>query len=74
MTTTFLDTSGLDCPLPVLRLKKVIRDVPSGATLEVRATDPGAVEDFQAFCRATGHQLVDWSERDGVFTFQIRKA
>lgn len=73
MTTTFLDTSGLDCPLPVLRLKKVIGELPAGATLEVRATDPGAVEDFRAFCRSAGHQLVEWSEREGVLTFRIRK-
>jgi tRNA 2-thiouridine synthesizing protein A len=74
MTTTVLDTKGLNCPLPILRVKKAIKDVPAGGTLQVLATDPGAVKDFEAFCKATGQQLVDWKEEAGVFTFNIRKA
>lgn len=74
MTTTVLDTKGLNCPLPILRAKKAMKDVPAGGTLQVLATDPGAVKDFEAFCRSTGNQLVDWKEEGGVFTFNIRKA
>ena len=74
MTTTVLDTKGLNCPLPVLRAKKAIKDVPSGGTLQVLATDPGAVGDFKNFCEATGNQLVDWKDEGGVFTFNIRKS
>jgi tRNA 2-thiouridine synthesizing protein A len=73
MTTTVLDAKGLNCPLPILRVKKAIKDVPVGGTLQVLATDPGAVKDFEAFCRATGQQLVDWKEEGGVFTFNIQK-
>ncbi len=74
MSVTVLDTKGLNCPLPILKLKRAIRDVAAGDVLQVLATDPGAVGDFEAFCRATGNQLVDWAETDGVFTFNIRKA
>ena len=74
MSTTVLDTKGLNCPLPILRVKKAIKDVPAGGTLQVLATDPGAVKDFEAFCKATGQQLLDWKEEGGVFTFNIRKA
>lgn len=73
MTTTVLDTKGLSCPLPILRVKKAIKDVPLGGTLQVLATDPGAVKDFEAFCRSTGQQLVEWKEDAGVFTFNIKK-
>jgi tRNA 2-thiouridine synthesizing protein A len=72
--TTILDTKGLNCPLPVLRVKKTIKDVKPGEILQVLATDPGAVGDFQAFCKTTGNELVDWKEDAGVFTFNIRKA
>lgn len=72
-TTTVLDAKGLNCPLPILRVKKAIKDVPVGGTLQVLATDPGAVKDFEAFCRATGQQLVEWKEEGGVFTFNIKK-
>ncbi len=68
-----LDVKGLACPLPVLRAKKAMRDVPAGEILEVLATDPGTVEDFEAFCEATGHALVDRRDDAGVFTFLIRK-
>ena len=73
MSVTVLDTKGLNCPLPILRAKKAIKEVPPGGTLQVLATDPGAVKDFEAFCRSTGHQLVEWREAAGIFTFQIRK-
>jgi len=73
MATTVLDTKGLNCPLPILRVKKAIKTVPVGDTLQVLATDPGAVKDFEAFCRATGQELVEWKEEAGIFTFNIRK-
>ena len=41
--------------------------------LRVLATDPAAVRDFQAFCEATGHELVEHSEQAGEFTFLLRK-
>ncbi len=72
MTTT-LDTKGLNCPLPVLKAKKAINGLTAGDTLQVLATDPGAVKDFQAFCRATGHELVESGEDDGVYSFLIKK-
>ncbi len=73
MSVTILDTKGLSCPLPVLRAKKAIQAVPAGGTLRILATDPGAVRDFEAFCRSTGHELVDWGEEAGVFTVNIKK-
>lgn len=72
MTTT-LDTKGLKCPLPVLRARKAMKDVPPGELLQVIATDPGAVKDFAHFCETAGHDLVESTEEDGVFTFLIRK-
>lgn len=69
-----LDARGLQCPLPVLRARKAMKDVPAGGVLEVLATDPSAVKDFQAFCAAAGHDLVEWREEDGVYTFLIGKA
>ncbi len=69
---TTLDAKGLNCPLPILRAKAAIKNVPPGGTLEVLATDPGAVADFDAFCRATGHELLESGEEDGVYRFVIK--
>lgn len=73
MSVTVLDTKGLNCPLPILRVKKAIKEVPAGGTLRVLTTDPGAVTDFQAFCKTSGNELVEWREEQGVFTFNIKK-
>lgn len=68
-----LDTSGLNCPLPILKAKKALGEVPAGGTLEVIATDPGSREDFEAFCQATGNTLAETSTANGVFRFIIRR-
>ena len=68
-----LDARDLKCPLPVLRARKAIKDVPAGGLLEVQATDPGAPADFEAFCETTGHTLEASEEADGVYTLRIRK-
>jgi len=72
MTIT-LDARGLKCPLPVLRARKSMREVAPGELLKVLATDPGAPKDFVHFCETTGHELVESSESDGVYSLVIRK-
>ena len=73
MADKTLDTKGLNCPLPILKAKKALGEVPVGGTLEVLATDPGAVADFQAFCKTTKNTLVEHSEASGVFRFLIQR-
>ena len=51
MADVTVDAKGLNCPLPILRAKKALKDVPAGGTMEVLATDPGSAADFEAFCR-----------------------
>lgn len=72
MTSQVLDAKGLNCPLPILKAKKALKDVPVGATLEVLATDPGSVADFDAFCRATGNELVESTQDNNVYRFVIK--
>jgi tRNA 2-thiouridine synthesizing protein A len=73
MDTTILDTKGLHCPLPVLKARKALKSIEVGACLKVLATDPASVIDFRAFCLETGHELVEASEGEGIFTFVIRR-
>jgi tRNA 2-thiouridine synthesizing protein A len=69
-----LDATGLLCPLPVLKARRALRPVPPGGVLEVLATDPGAVKDFEHFCAATGCELLESSQRpDGVLRFVLKK-
>ncbi len=73
MADQLLDVKGMNCPLPILKAKKALKDVPEGGTLEVLATDPGSVADFQAFCRATGNELLEHGEEGGVYRFILQK-
>jgi tRNA 2-thiouridine synthesizing protein A len=74
MSETLLDARGLKCPLPVLRARKAMQGLAPGTVLHVLATDPGSVNDFDAFCEATGYVLVERGEEDGAFSFRLRKA
>ncbi len=61
---TEIDTSGLQCPLPILRAKKALNAMESGQVLRVITTDPGAERDFQAFAVQTGNTLLS-QQMDG---------
>lgn len=68
-----LDARGLNCPLPILRAKKALGDMTSGQVLRIIATDPGSVQDFKAFSKQTGNELLSHSEADKEFTFFMKK-
>ena len=69
-----LDASGLNCPLPILRAKKILSDMKSGQTLFIIATDPGSVKDFEAFSRQTGNALISSGEVNGKFNYVLKKS
>jgi tRNA 2-thiouridine synthesizing protein A len=72
-----LDTRGLKCPLPILRCKKGLAELEPGQVLKAYATDPGAVKDFQVFCKQTGHVMLSLEETQEdsllVYVFHIQK-
>lgn len=68
-----VDTTGLNCPLPILRCKKGLSDMAPAQVLKIISTDPGSVKDFNAFCVQTGHTLLQLDEDDTSFTFYIKK-
>lgn len=72
MADQVLDAKGMNCPMPILRAKKALKEVPTGGTLEVLTTDPGAVKDFEAFCSSTGNELVSSAQDGNVYSFVIR--
>jgi tRNA 2-thiouridine synthesizing protein A len=59
VSDTTLDARGLKCPLPVLKARRALKEVPPGGILRVLATDPGAEKDFVHFCDTTGCLLLD---------------
>jgi len=71
--TEELDTKGLMCPMPIVKLAKKMKGLDVGAELLLLADDEGAKEDVPAWCRRTGNELVSTVEEGGVFKFQIKK-
>lgn len=71
---TNVDAKGLSCPMPIVRTAQAIKTVPSGALVEVLATDPGSVKDFAAWARSTHNAVVEQDEEGGVYRFLIRRA
>ena len=68
-----LDARGLNCPLPILRAKKALKDLSVGQGLRILATDPGSVKDFEAFAEQTGNELLESSESGDEFHFLLKK-
>ena len=74
MTAHTLDTKGMKCPIPVLKARRAMKELRAGDVLEVHATDPGSMADFEHFCAATGHKLLEAGGVGGVYVFRIEKA
>jgi tRNA 2-thiouridine synthesizing protein A len=68
-----LDARGLQCPLPVLKARKALAELPPGALLSVMASDSAARIDMAHFCALSGHTLLSVDEAHGTLTFVIRR-
>lgn len=64
MTRHVLDVRNLLCPMPVIRTQQAVAQLQPGDTLEVHATDPGALQDIPTWCRLNGHEVLAASRRD----------
>lgn len=74
MADQTLNAEGLNCPLPILRAKKALKGMTGGQVLEVRATDPGSVADFAAFCKQTGNELLSSTTEGDIYKFEIKRS
>ncbi len=71
--TRRLDVKGFNCPIPIVKTAMQIKQMASGETIEVLATDPGAVPDFNAWSKATGNALIEQSQEGGTYRFVLKK-
>jgi tRNA 2-thiouridine synthesizing protein A len=68
-----LDVTGLLCPLPVLKARKRLETMPSGAVLRVLASDPMSAIDMPHFCAEQGHDLLSRDKLEATFQYWIRR-
>jgi tRNA 2-thiouridine synthesizing protein A len=71
--TQTVDARGLSCPMPIVKTAQAMRPLPSGAIVELLATDPGSIKDVAAWCRATSNELIEQTSDGVVYRFVIRR-
>ena len=68
-----VDACGLQCPGPILKLKKSMDTMNAGEQIEVKATDPGFPRDAEAWCQSTGNRFLSKTNNDGYYSVIIEK-
>lgn len=68
-----LDLKGMSCPLPIVKTARAMKELAPGQVVEVFATDPGSVTDFQAWSQSTGNPLLESSESGGVYRYLLQR-
>ncbi|MFC7048398.1 sulfurtransferase TusA family protein [Emcibacter nanhaiensis] len=71
---TELDVSGHKCPIPVLRLRKLLEISAPGTYIRVRATDEMTLLDIPHFCDQAGHRLEEQTEENGAYIYVVQKS
>jgi len=69
-----LDAKDMSCPAPVMKTKKMLRDMVAGDVLHVVATDPASIEDINILLESFDDTLIDSSESNGEYHFYIKKS
>lgn len=67
-----LDARNLFCPLPIIRAQIKVKRCQAGDLLVIHATDPGVKDDFPAWCRIHGHELLNIQEKNNEIIITIR--
>jgi tRNA 2-thiouridine synthesizing protein A len=68
-----LDLTGLKCPMPIVEMAKLMKQLEPGEEFTATANDPAFCLDVKAWCNRTGHELLEQSENDGRLVAIIRK-
>jgi tRNA 2-thiouridine synthesizing protein A len=71
--TQTVDARGLSCPMPIVKTAQAVKLLPSGAVIELLATDVGSIKDVAAWCRVTGNELIEQTSDGAVYRFVIRR-
>jgi tRNA 2-thiouridine synthesizing protein A len=68
------DARGMQCPVPILKAKKMIKEMEANQVLEVLSDDPGSKEDFPRWAKRTGNELLGIFDEDDFAHYFIKKS
>lgn len=69
-----LDAKGMSCPMPILKTKKLLKEMKPGQILEIQGTDPGTRNDLPAFTSRSGDEFLGEEQHEGYISFYLKKA
>lgn len=69
-----LDAKGLLCPMPIVKLSKLMKELEPTQVVLLETTDPGSIPDVTAWSKNTGNPLLQQETEGNVMRFWIRKA
>ena len=68
-----VEACGLLCPLPLVKVARVIGGLAIGALIELRSDDPASLADVPAWCEARRHPFLGACREGSVLRFFFRK-
>ena len=68
-----LDTLGMQCPVPIVKTAKKMKELEIGQVLKVISDDEGIQEDMPAWANATGNEFLGIEEEGEVYTVYVKK-
>lgn len=68
-----INACGLQCPGPIMQVKKAMDSIAAGERVEIVATDAGFARDASAWCDTTGNKLIEKHEEKGRYTVVLEK-
>lgn len=68
-----VNACGLQCPGPIMQVKKAMDSIAPGERVEIVATDAGFARDASAWCATTGNKLIEKKEEKGRYTVLLEK-
>jgi tRNA 2-thiouridine synthesizing protein A len=68
-----IDTTGLYCPVPIVKTAERIKELETDSVLEVLSDDGGIRADLPAWCKANGHEYLGLVRDDAVWRLYLRK-
>ena len=67
-----LDTSGTECPIPVLKARKLSQSVSKGTIIKVIATDPLAEADFRHYCEQSKYEFINIKKDKNILYIRFK--
>jgi len=68
-----IDTLGMACPIPIIRLAKAVETAEAGTIFEILSDDEGSKVDIPVWCRMRHHEFLGRADRERGWSFTVRK-